>query len=482
MTAVAPQSSDGSSRVTGQGELARGALGLPGVVMQSITTVAPAIGVLFTLQFIASYAGVAAPLGYFLSFLLVLALASNVSQLARHLPNAGGFFTYISRSVHPRVGWLSGWIMVLYMPAATFTSPIFLCVLLQGEIADSALGVDVPWWVIFVAITGLVLTLMYRGVTISARALLILGLAEIAIVLLLSVWGIVSPGPGGLNLESFDPGNTSSHGLWFAVVFSVFALTGWESAAPLAEETANPRTNVPRALIGSVLIMGVLFTVCAWGLVLGWGTDDIDGLVGSETLPAFVLAKDAWGPLWWAVPLALLNSAIAVSIASMNVSTRMWFSMARAGALPAGLARLHPRHNTPVGALALQAAITLGFGLVLGAWWGGSDLFFVSGLLFTLAASWLYVWANVGVIRFYRRERRAEFNPWLHLVFPLLTTAALAYVCWQTFTNPAPEGRGAWALPIFLVWAGVGIAILVAMRVRGREAWLLRAGEAVHDS
>ncbi len=465
----------------GGGDLQRGALGLPEVLMQSITTVAPAIGVLFTLPFIASYAGVASPLGYFLSFLLVLALAANVSQLARHLPNAGGFFTYISRAVHPRVGWLSGWVMVLYMPAATVTSPIFLCFLLEDEIAASSLSLDIPWWLIFLAITALVLTLMYRGVTISAKALLVLGIAEIAVVLLLALWGIVDPGPGGLNLESFDPGNTSTEGLWFAVVFSVFALTGWESAAPLAEETADPRRNVPRALMGSVLIMGVLFTVCAWGLILGWGTNDIDGLVGSETLPAFVLAQEAWGALWWAVPIALLNSAIAVSIASMNVSTRMWYSMARAGALPHALTRLHPRHRTPVAALGLQAAITLGIGLVLGAWWGGSDLFFVSGLLFTLAASWLYVWANVGVVRFFLGERRAELDVLRHVALPLLTTVALLYVGWQTFTNPAPEGRGAWALPIFLVWAAIGLAILALMRSRGREGWLLRAGEEVHE-
>ena len=479
MTAVAPPSSDGT--ISDPKQLRRGVLGLPEVLMQSITTVAPAIGILFTLPFIASYAGVASPLGYLLSFLLVLALALNVSQLARHLPNAGGFFTYISHAVHPRIGWLSGWIMVLYMPAATFTSPIFLCFLLEQEIAASALSAEIPWWLIFLAITSLVLVLMYRGITISAKALLLLGLAEIAVVLLLALWGIADPGPGGLNLESFDPANTTAHGLWFAVVFSVFALTGWESAAPLAEETAEPRRNVPRALVGSVLLMGVLFTVCAWGLTVGWGTDDVDGLVASETLPAFVLAKDAWGALWWAVPLALLNSAIAVSIASMNVSTRMWFSMARAGALPQVLTRLHPRHRTPVGALALQAAITLGIGLVLGAWWEGSDLFFVSGLLFTLAASWLYVWANVGVVLFYRRERRSEFHPLPHVVLPVLTTVALAYVCWQTFTNPAPEGRGAWALPIFLVWAGVGVAILALMRTRGREGWLLRAGEEVHE-
>lgn len=481
MTAVASPTPDGRDTGRHVQGLARGALGLPEVVMQSITTVAPAIGVLFTLQFIASYAGVATPLGYFLSFLLVLALALSVSQLAKWLPNAGGFFTYISRSVHPRVGWLSGWIMVLYMPAATFTSPIFLSVLLQQEIAGSALGLDIPWWLIFLAITTTVLALMYRGVRISARALLLLGLAEISVVLLLSLWGIADPGPGGMNLEGFDLGGTSAHGLWFAVVFSVFALTGWESAAPLAEETARPRVNVPRALVGSVLIMGLFFTLCAWGLTLGWGTDRIDALVASETLPAFVLAKDAWGPLWWAVPLALLNSAIAVSIASMNVSTRMWFSMARAGALPAGLTRLHPRHQTPVAALALQATITLCVGLTLGAWWGGSDLFFVSGLLFTLAASWLYVWANVGVVRFYLGERRAEFNPLLHIALPVLTSAALVYVCWQTFTNPAPEGRGAWALPIFLVWAAAGLAILIAMRARGRERWLLRAGEEVHE-
>ncbi|MGH3994800.1 MAG: APC family permease, partial [Pseudonocardiaceae bacterium] len=253
---------------------------------------------------------------------------------------AGSSPTSAAASIRASAGCRAG-SLVLYMPAATFTSPIFLCFLLEDELAASALAVDIPWWVIFLAITALVLALMYRGITISARALLILGMAEIAVVLLLALWGVADPGPGGLNFESFDPGNTTANGLWFAVVFSVFALTGWESAAPLAEETSDPRRNLPRALLGSVLIMGLLFTLCAWGLILGWGTDDIDGLVASETLPAFVLAQDAWGALWWAVPLALLNSAIAVSIASMNVSTRMWFSMARVGALPATLARLH---------------------------------------------------------------------------------------------------------------------------------------------
>jgi len=112
---------------------------------------------------------------------------------------------------------------------------------------------------------------------------------------------------------------------------------------------------------------------------------------------------------------------------------------------------------------------------------GISRIFFVSGLLFTLCASWFYIWANVGVIRFFLGEKRAEFNFVAHIVLPVLTSVALIYVCWQTFTNPAPTGRGAWALPIFLVWAGIGIAALLIMRARGREQWLLKAGEEVYE-
>jgi amino acid transporter len=449
--------------------------------MQSITTVAPAIGMFFTIQFIASYAGIVAPLGYLLAFLIVLMLAASVSQLAKHLPNAGGYYTYISHTLHPRLGWLSGWIMFLYMPVAPFTSPVFLSFLLRDELKTSSLGWDIPWWILFLALEGLVVLLMYRGIQVSGQALLIAGLAEIVIVFGLSVWGFFDSGPGGLNLSSYNPGNTTSHDLFFAVVFSIFALTGWEAAAPIAEETEDPKRNVPRALIYSVIFMGAFFAICSWGLVIGWGTKDVSGLVGSSELIPFTLAKQFWGPLWWLAMLALINSAFAVSIATMNASTRMWFAMARSGSLPKALRKVHPTLRTPVNALLLQAAITFGFGLVLGARWGGATLFFISGLLFTLCASWIYILGNVGVMRYYLTERRPDLNPILHLLFPVVSSIVLVYVCIQTFTNPTPTGRLAYALPIFIVWLVVGIAVLVAMRMRGSEEWLLRAGQAVHE-
>ena len=322
---------------------------------------------------------------------------------------------------------------------------------------------------------------MYRGIQISAQALLVFGLAEIVIVGALGLWGFFDTGPGGFNFSSYNPGNTTSHNLFFAVVFSVFALTGWEAAAPIAEEAEDPKRTVPRALIYSVVIMGAFFAICSWGLILGWGTADVNNLVGSTELIPFTLAKQYWGPLWWLAMFALINSAIAVSIATMNASTRMWFAMARSGSLPSALQKLHPKHRTPVNAIMLQAVITFGFGLVLGWKWGGATLFFISGLLFTLCASWIYIFGNVGVIRYYLTERRSELNPILHLVFPVVSGVILVYICIQTFTNPTPTGRLSYALPIFLVWLAAGALVLVGMRMRGREDWLLKATQAVHE-
>ena len=116
-----------------------------------------------------------------------------------------------------------------------------------------------------VAVT-IVAFIQYRGVQVSGKTLVITGGIELVVVSLLGLWGLASPGPGGLNLKPFDPGNaTSISGLFLAAVFAIQAFTGWEGAAPMAEESENPRRNVPRALIGSVILFGIFIVVMQWG-------------------------------------------------------------------------------------------------------------------------------------------------------------------------------------------------------------------------
>jgi amino acid transporter len=92
----------------------------------------------------------------------------------------------------------------------------------------------------------------------------------------------------------------------------------------------------------------------------------------------------------------------------------------------------------------------------------------------------VYVMANVGVVLYYWRERRQEFNWLLHFVFPVGTSLILIYSLYASF-NPFPAPP--YNLSPFIVgaWLLIGIAVLVSLRLRGNEEWLQKAGEIVGE-
>jgi amino acid transporter len=463
--------------------LRRNAVGLAGVMMQALTDVAPAIAVLFTVQFTASQAGIAMPAAYVGAFLVAIPIALVLCQLARRLPSAGGWYTYVSRGVHPRAGFLVAWLYFLYAPLQTAITGTSIGVAFSGTI-KSEYGINIPWWAFMLAVIVFVVFMAYRGISFSTRAIVILGLLELAIVGIFSVWGFFESGPGGVTLQVFNPANAPTgpgQGFGLAIVFAIFALNGWDGAVPLAEESKDPKRVVPRAVFLALVIMGFFLIICAWGILSGWGTTHIKSFVSSSEPPYFVLAKKFWASA--GVPiilLALLNSALAVTIASTNVTTRMWFSMARSGALPRGLARLNRRYRTPVNALFLQTVISVVIGLGAAALIGPAKVFNVVGLMFTFALIPVFVLGALACFLLYWREYRSEFNWLLHVVSPVITVAALLTVGYYSL-NPAPVYPFDWALPICGAWLVVGLIILVVLKIRGNENWMRGAGEAVLD-
>ena len=453
--------------------------------MQGIGHTAPATAILLTLPITTSYAGAAAPLAYLVAFVLVLMLGVGLTQLARHLPSAGGYYTYVSCTVHPRAGFLSAWLFFLYAPVTPAFSLAMMGFVLQSSLG-TAYGIVFPWWLFLLLGTAFTFWVTYRGIEVSAAALMILGVLEMSIVLLLAAWGLFVPGPGGVDLSAFNPANAVGQPGLFAlgVIFSIFALTGWEGVAPLAEESANPRRVVPQALVGTIVIMGTFLVFTAWGILVGWGTLDLQAITDAKDKPPFelplVLARRFWGTGWLLVLFALLNSMVAVSVATGLVSTRMWYAMARSGSLPAWLAGVHPRHQTPVNAVAFQTLLTLLVGLGLGFWIGPDQEFFLMGEVLTLALALIYTAGNLGVFLYYRRQRRGEFRPLRHALLPLISSAAVLGVAYLSVVEwPPPPLR--YAPFIVAGWLALGIAVLVLMKARGQEQWLLRAGAAAQE-
>ena len=468
-------------------QLKQDAIGLPGAVMQNVTHIAPAIAAFFFTPLIVSFAGGHAPLAYLIGFVVVLALGMCLVQLAKRFPSAGGYYTYVSRTLGPRLGFLTGWLYALYSPIVAGPALAFLGVIIQGELSSYYHVTWFQWWILVVVGLPLIALAGYLGITLSVRTIVIVGALEFLIVLALGLSGLISPGPGGFTFSSFsygfNPGPiATSSGFALAVVFTVQGLTGWEAAVPLAEETRDPKRNVPRATMTSIAIIGAMLVIVIWGQVIGWGTSDLTKLPTSAELPALTIAHRVWGSLWWLALIAMFTSVFGASLACQNVATRMWYGMGRSGVLPAAFGRTHPIRKTPTLAVTAQLVISVVLGLPLVFWLGAAEIFNLTlGFVLVIAVIFIYVVANLGVVRYYWREERANFNWLLHFVFPIGTSAVLIYSLYKSF-SPAPARPYNWSPVIVAVWLLAGLGVLGYLRLRGSEDWLAKASAVVDDS
>ena len=457
-------------------ELRENAVGLPGILMQGIATIGPSFAILASFVFIVGFAGLVTPWAFLFGGILLGLQALSAAQLAKVFPSAGGWYTWIARAFHPRAGFFAGVLFSIWLPpVATLTMSYLAETVLEPSI-KAEYGVDIKWWIWVIAGVALVIFFAYQGISISEKALIITGGIEIVIMVGLAFTGLVSPGPGGFSLAPLNPGNFGLAGnLFLGVVFSIFAFSGWESTGPLAEESRNPKRNVPIGLVGSVIVLTIYFVFVCWGYLVGIGVSKVGSIPTATAFPVATMAQRVWGGAWVLLLFALLNSAIALSIACFNGGTRTWYAMGRSGVLPKMVGKVNPTRKTPVNAISLQVGVqVLAFACVL--IWGVSNVFFSWANAITIGLVFMYLLCNIGVVKYYLTEGRAQFNPILHLVVPVVASAAGILVVWKSYFSPfTSTGPVFWGLMTFIVVLALTVVILIYLRVTGQEDWMRRA-------
>ena len=456
--------------------LERNAVGLAPTLFQSITHMAPAAAVAFSIIVGAPYAGGSLPLAVLLALIACLFVAVSIGQLARHLPSAGGLYTYSSRGLHPWVGFLVAWGFILAEP---IVAPL-LYLIFGNELAanlNSHFGWPLWLWAPFAVVAGLIVwVLTYRGIRLSTRTGVALGTFEIVVFVALALTLIIAAG-GNNTLSVFAPntGNTKGFGSVFpGMIYAILAFIGFEASAPLAEEARDPRRTIPRAVILSALLIGLFYLFCYYAATVYFGPSKMaDPKHGffffNSGDPWSGMAQAVWGPGLIIVILAVLNSAIANSNAGANAATRVGYSLARIGLLPRVLARIHPRFRTPYWAVNVQAVGGIVVALLLG-WAAGSPLlaFALLGTIAGIIVVVIYILTNLSNLVFYLREQRGEFNLLWNGIVPIVGSIiflpALAAALGIDF---AGLGIGALSPPANLapivigIWMVVGIALLI---------------------
>ena len=206
-------------------ELKPGAVGLAGAVMQNVTHIAPAIAAFFFTQTLVGVAGGMAPLAYFIGLLIVIPLGVCLMELARTFPSAGGYFTYVSQTLGPVMGFLTAWVFVLYSPIAAGPSLAVLGQILQDELATNY-GITFHWWIAPLIGIPLAAWAGFTGMSFSIKWIVAVGAAEFLIVLLLGLSGLGEPGPGRLLLRGRSSPASTPAGLQPSPAFS------WRSSSP----------------------------------------------------------------------------------------------------------------------------------------------------------------------------------------------------------------------------------------------------------
>jgi amino acid transporter len=351
--------------------LGKGNLSLPDVVAQSVGYMGPVFSGTFFIPAIAGLgfagkgAGVATPVAILLTAIGMLGLAWIISRYAKRIHAAGALYDYVGEGFGKPVGLFAGWVyyggaMVLTMAIGlAFGGFVSLTLLTVHDVHINWIWFALAFWIVAWAISVL-------GVRISTRAQLVLALVSIAIVFAWAVYVVLKGGSSGFSLRPFNPSEASFKGITFGIVYAGLIFVGFESAANLAEETAEPRRNIPRAIFYSVIAATVFYVVLAWALLLAFGLNVAELLKSFPPLYVATANPDFGGDRFselvqWLVVIDIA----AVGLGTATGTTRGVFALARDRHLPRALAAVHPRYKTPYVAASVIAVAAIVVALIV---------------------------------------------------------------------------------------------------------------------
>ncbi len=465
----APESAD---------RLNRGALGLVDISASTMANIGPAYSFYFGFAGIVIAAGLASPLVVLVAAVAIALLGNTLSQFSRAQPSTGGFITFVGKTFGGTsavtTALVAGAGYIIAISSVLVISGGFLSIMIQYYT-----GTNIPWIIFSAIFTAGAMFMMFRGVAVSTKLAGFFFAFELVVLLVVSIAVLIKNG-GHLSSVPFQPSHITNHfsGLALAFPLAIYLFIGWENSAALAEETTNPRRNVPRAVFLSIALMAVLYLLVSYATVSGFGYN-VTALT-SAAIP-FISVAHSIGPwLAFIAYTAGLTSTLGVLIAAVNSQCRLIFNAGREGLLPRWIGKVDPVRRTPVNAIitfvAIAGAITLVW--ALGHWIGGSgnslnalNFFFESSTMGTILILFVYLAANVALPFYYRKYRPAEFSIIKHVVLPALGVVAIAIPIYYLFKPGQPDPYN------WFPWVGLGLIVVSVVY----SIWLVRRDPGLGD-
>ena len=285
---------------------------------------------------------------------IALAGAFSYAELGGVFPKAGGQYVYLRDGLHPIAGFLYGWALLLVIESGAIAAVAITFATYALQLVGGPDGARVP-----LAIASLVVLsiINYLGVKPGSRLLNVLVVLKVAALAILIGAGFFAAGHAGWWTETraaASPAATSTLVAFGAAMVPIlFTYGGWQSANYVGEEIANPKRNLPLALVAGTVAVVVIYVTVNIVYLRALG---LTGLA-ETTAPAADAARRMFGPSG----SLFVSGAIAISTfgfldLSILAPTRVYYAMAADRLFVPALATLHPRFGTPSLAIIVQSA------------------------------------------------------------------------------------------------------------------------------
>src|SRR5690242_11413498 len=412
------------------GELRHGILGVVDALAQSIALLSLALGVAFASSAAAGEAGIAAPFAYLIAGVGSLCLGSVIIRFTRRMASAGGLYTYISRGLNPSAGFLGGWLygggFAVGISFVLVIGSFFMSVAMNGHT-----GLHWGWFPWFFVFLGGLALLAFLDIRVSTRIQLIAAAVGVGAILLLALVIAFKGGDSGFTFQPLNPGKaTSTSNLFLAVVLTFTGFIGFEAAAVLGEETADPLRAIPKAILTAVLVAIVYYVFATWMMAVGYGTGNAakwgQGPAALDTLATRYVGN------WLAVVIdfSVAASGFIAALGGLHLTSRTLFAMGREGGLPRFFAWTHPRFRTPWTGIAFALVVTLLLGTLFAHHYDPITYFIWMATCATIGILITYILIALAGIIFFARDR-GRWNPLLDLAIPAGAIAICGYTLYK---------------------------------------------------
>jgi putrescine importer len=416
-------------------------LGLPALILYGIILIQPTAPM--------PLYGAAANIGHghvvttvLIGMVAMLFTAISYGRMANAYPSAGSAYTYVSREIHPALGYFVGWGMIF-----DYVMNPIICVIWCSKAAINLaatlhLPSNIPFAVYVVGFAALFTGMNLRGIEASSRTNTIMaaGLGLVIVLFMAAathyLWQMPPDGLAGWTRPFYDPKTFSFHSVSAGASLAVLTYIGFDGISTLSEEVHNPRRNILLATVLVCVLTGVLASIQVYTAQLVWPETTFPD---QDTAFCFVAGKAGGQWLFDIVNLALLVATIGSGGGAHLGAGRLLYGMGRDNAIPRKFfAAVNPRTRIPSNNIILVGIVTL-IGALLLTYELGAELLNFGALVAFMGVN------AASFVRYYLRARRKSAS---QLLPPLLGFAVCFYLWFSLGTLAKAAG---------LVWLSAGL-------------------------